>query len=128
MSGAYLPRELARAREAYIATLAYALLWTAGLFAFALVAAQHGIAYNYLVNGVIEFLGANALLLNVLKLYQQKQTRGVHWAGTAFFMGWGYWNIFYYPSVGDWWSFAGGLFVVTINTFWLGQMLYYRKN
>jgi len=43
-------------------------------------------------------------------------------------MGWGYWNILYYPSVGDWYSFTGGLFIVTANTVWVAMQIYYRKN
>lgn len=128
MSGSYLARDQEQEHHRRVAAFAYAILWVAGIWAAFMVYMQHETSTNYVVNGLIEYIGANALLLNVLKLYRQKMSRGVHWVGTAFFMTWGYWNIYYYPSVGDHWSFAGGLFVVAVNTFWLGQMFYYRKN
>jgi len=46
----------------------------------------------------------------------------------VFFTSWGMWNLFYYPHLGQWYSFAGGVFIVSVNTFWLGQIIYYRRN
>src|SRR5206468_3186038 len=98
--------------------------WLAlGLLAFALCYVYNGFNWNFFINGVLcEFIGSCALLKNAIQLYKDKMVRGYHWNATAFSMLWGYWNIIYYPSVGDWWSFTGGLFVVSVNTFWLGQM------
>lgn len=79
-----------------------------------------------LFNGLFEFFGSIMLWRNVLQLYRDKQTKGVHWSATGFFMSWGYWNLFYYPQLDQWWSFAGGVSIVIANTVWLGQMLYYR--
>ncbi len=99
-----------------------------GALAFSTCAFLKGFEWNWFGNAMFEFFGSMALMKNVFKLHADKMVRGYHWAATAYFMSWGYWNIFYYPSVGDWWSFTGGLFVVAVNTFWLGQMIHYRKN
>ena len=82
-----------------------------------------------IINGLFEFLGSVVLWKNVLVLNRDKGYLGVHWTTTAFFSLWGYWNIYYYPHLDQWASFAGGLSIVTANTVWLVQMLYYgRKN
>ncbi len=78
-----------------------------------------------LVNGAFELLGSAFILLSVRKLYQDKLVRGVHWMGVAFFASWGYWNLYFYPYLDQWVSFAGGLAIVAANTVWLGQMVYY---
>jgi hypothetical protein len=79
------------------------------------------------INGALELIGSFMLWANVLRLHRDKKTHGVTWYATGFFMGWGYWNLYYYPSLGQWWSFSGGVSLVLANTIWLGQMLYYRR-
>lgn len=79
------------------------------------------------INGLFEFLGAPFILLSVIKLYKQKQVKGVSWVHAVFFTIWGWWNLFYYPSLGQWISFAGGIAIVVTNSLWLVQMLYYSR-
>ena len=80
-----------------------------------------------LFNGVFEFCGAGFILLSVARLYREKVVRGVSWVHVAFFSAWGFWNLFYYPHLGQWISFAGGIGIVGTNTFWLCQLLYYSR-
>jgi hypothetical protein len=35
------------------------------------------------------------------------------------------WNLYYYPHLDQWWSFAGGLVIVAANVLWIGLMVYY---
>ena len=79
-----------------------------------------------LTNGLFEFGGGLLLWMNVLALHQSKQFRGVVITPTMFFAIWGFWNLYFYPSLGQWWSFFGGLNVVTANTVWVAQMIYYK--
>lgn len=51
--------------------------------------------------------------------------RGVDWRVTAFFAIWGGWNLYYYPSLGQWASFMGGVVIVTTNIIWLLLALHY---
>lgn len=81
-----------------------------------------------LVNGTFEILGSIMLWRNVYQLYQDKMIRGVTYGATAFFMVWGYWNLFYYPHLNQWWSFVGGISIVAANTVWMFQMCYYGRN
>jgi len=80
-----------------------------------------------LINGTFELLGGYALWRNVRQLYQDKEHRGVTTGATAFFMSWGYWNLYYYPHLDQWWSFVGDLNIVAANTVWLVLMIYYAR-
>lgn len=77
------------------------------------------------INGAFEFLGSVVLWRNVHALYRDKIYKGVRLSSTAFFMAWGYWNLYYYPSLGQYWSVAGGVSIVAANTVWALQMVYY---
>jgi hypothetical protein len=81
-----------------------------------------------LVNGSFEFIGSIFLWMNVYRLHADKMLRGYDWKSTAFFSAWGFWNLYYYPSLDQYLSFAGGCSIVLANTVWLVQMYYYRKN
>ena len=78
------------------------------------------------INGMYEFCGSLMLLRNVLLTYRAKQVKGVSIIATAYFMSWGVFNVFYYPSLGQHWSFLGGLCIAAVNAVWLGQILYYN--
>lgn len=80
-----------------------------------------------LFNGLFELGGACFLSLNLSALWKHREIKGVHWAPTVFFQAWGVFNLWFYPSQGLWWSMAGGCAIVTINTAWLGTLLYLRK-
>lgn len=78
-----------------------------------------------LVNSLFEVLGVIFVLPSIFLLYRQKSVRGISPWHVGFFVCWGYWNIYYYPSLGQWLSAvaAGGLAV--INSAYLGMMGYY---
>jgi hypothetical protein len=81
---------------------------------------------NDLINGLFELGGALLICLSIRRLWLDKSVKGVSPWPVGFFAGWGYWNIYYYPSLEQWLSFMGGLAVVTANTTWLMQMIYYK--
>lgn len=81
-----------------------------------------------LINGLFELGGAILLWLNVMRLRRDKCVRGVHPAPTAFFACWAIWNLWFYPSLGQWWSFYAGIGVGIVNFIWLTQMLYYAHH
>jgi hypothetical protein len=78
-----------------------------------------------LINGTFESAGGFSIALSIIKLYREKTVRGVSWLHVGFFTSWGFWNLFYYPHLGQWFSFIGGLALVISNTIWLGQIAYY---
>jgi len=80
-----------------------------------------------LVNGAFELGGAALLTLNVRALSRARRIEGVHWGPTVFFTAWGLWNLFYYPSLDQWASFAGGLAIVLVNAVWLGLLFRFSR-
>lgn len=79
------------------------------------------------INGAYEALGGLMLWRNVRQLYKDKQVRGISVLTTVFFTSWGVWNLYYYPHLDQWLSFAGGLVIVTANVAWVSQMFYYNR-
>ena len=79
-----------------------------------------------LINGIFELLGGAFILNHCRVLYQDKLVKGVSALSTTFFTAWGVWNLYYYPHLDQWWSFAGGLVIVAANALWIGLMIYYQ--
>ena len=80
-----------------------------------------------IINGTLEFGGAIVIGISVWQLYQKKYAAGVSPYQFGFFSVWGIWNIFYYPQLDQWWSMAGGIAVVSMNTLWLVLYIYYDR-
>jgi len=75
------------------------------------------------INGCFEALGAGTLSANVWMLWLHKEIRGIHYGPTVYFTLWGFWNLFYYPSLHQWMSFMGGVAIATVNVVWLTSLL-----
>lgn len=78
-----------------------------------------------LVNGSFELFAGLFCLLNVRRLLWDKSVRGVSVPAMSFFAAWGYWNLFYYPHLGQWASFIGGVAVTAVNTTWVALAIWY---
>lgn len=78
-------------------------------------------------NACFEAVGALFTWRNALQLHRDKQVRGVYWPITAFFALWGLWNLYYYPAIGQRWSFYAGVVLVAGNVIWVAQAIRYRK-
>lgn len=78
------------------------------------------------VNGSFEALGGLFVLNHCRILYGDKAVKGVSILSTVFFLSWGCWNIFFYPHLGLWWSFAGGVVLVMTNMLWSCLLVYYK--
>ena len=83
--------------------------------------------FNDLINGTFELAGGILCWLNVLKLRTDKEVRGIHWGVQVFFAAWGWWNLYYYPSLSQWLSFTGGLILASGTTAWVVLALKYMK-
>ncbi len=78
-----------------------------------------------LINGLYEALAGVMLGLSCIKLYEHKEVKGRSVIATVFFSSWGYWNLWYYPSLHQWLSFWGGLSIVAGNTLYAAMWYYY---
>lgn len=79
-----------------------------------------------LVNGLFELLGGILLWLNVRRILRDKTVTGVSVLPSLFFSLWGFWNLYYYPFLGQMLSFAGGLVLALANTTWVVLVFYFR--
>lgn len=75
------------------------------------------VALPDLVNGSFELLGGLFILNHCRAVERDKAVKGVSIISVAFFTMWGVWNLWYYPHLNQWLSFAGGV-VITIANFW----------
>lgn len=81
---------------------------------------------NDIINGLFELSGGILCWLNVHRLVKDKQVKGVNWGVQAFFALWGWWNLYYYPSLNQWVSFIGGIVLVLGNTAWTILAIKYK--
>jgi predicted membrane channel-forming protein YqfA (hemolysin III family) len=80
------------------------------------------------VNAAFEILGAVAIAGHVRRVLKDKAVAGVSIASTIFFASWGFWNLYYYPHLGQWASFTGGIAIVVGNVCWITGLIYYTRH
>ena len=78
-------------------------------------------------NGCFEAAGSGFIWLHVRQVLKDKAVAGVSTVATIFFASWGVWNLYYYPHLGQWWSFTGGLAIVSANALWVALLIKYRR-
>jgi hypothetical protein len=80
---------------------------------------------NDLINAGFEFFGIWFLLHNCQVVLKDKKVAGVSVTTVAFWMLWGGWNVYYYPSLGQTFSFYCGIGVLLANILYVGLLIYY---
>lgn len=80
-----------------------------------------------LINALFELLGSVMIWANVRQTARDQGYAGLYLPTVVFFALWGVWNLYYYPHLGQWLSFWGGVSIVTANTVWVIQMFYYGR-
>ena len=80
-----------------------------------------------IINGCFELIGGFIYILNIKAIIKDKRVEGVSLLPAFFFSSWGIWNLLYYPSLEQWFSFIGAIGLVIANTTWLILALYYNK-
>jgi hypothetical protein len=81
-----------------------------------------------ITNALFEVLGAVMVLNHCRVVVKDKAVAGVSVLSVFFFSLWGIWNLYYYPSLGQWWSFAGGIAIAVANCCWVYLLVKYSKN
>jgi hypothetical protein len=76
-------------------------------------------------NAAFEFIGA-LLILNHARCGFTYGLSGVSMFSTVIFTLWGVWNLFYYPSLGQYYSFVAGICVIFANVIWINVIIRYR--
>ena len=80
-----------------------------------------------LINAAFELLGGVFVLGHCRAIRRDKAVKGVSIPAVVFFTAWGGWNLYYYPHLGQWLSFAGGVALVAANLLYVGLLVYYRS-
>lgn len=80
-----------------------------------------------MINGAFESCGVFFIMLSIKRLRAEKEVKGVDWKHIAFFTTWGFWNLYYYPSLGQWFSWCGGLAITVANATWVVMLIYYGR-
>lgn len=69
------------------------------------------------------------LSLNIYSLYRDKIVKGMSVLSMAFYNSWAIWNVFYYYSINQSWSYYIGVAVAILTTWWTVQAIWYcHKN
>jgi hypothetical protein len=82
---------------------------------------------NDAINATFELAAGLLLWLNCRQLYRDKEVRGVSVLPVLVFTAWGFWNLYFYPSLDQWLSGLAAVLVVSANVTWVGQLLYYSR-
>jgi len=77
------------------------------------------------VNSMFELSGGFFIALHVLRLWRDKEVKGVSVIAVSFFSLWGYWNLIYYNGIGQLFSVFASLGTALVNTLWVGMIVYY---
>lgn len=80
-----------------------------------------------LVNGLFEIAGAVIIARQCVHVMVDKRVEGVRWSLPAFFWLWGLWNLFYYPGLGQTWSFFGAVLVFLTHSAYAVLLWRYRR-
>lgn len=77
-----------------------------------------------LINGSFELFGGICNWLNVRRYLQSRRVEGIFWPSAIFYASWGCWNLIYYPSLHQPFSFAAGIFLTSGSLTWLAFVIY----
>jgi hypothetical protein len=80
-----------------------------------------------IVNGCYEGLAGLFILNHCRLVLKERDAKGISVVSLVFFSTWGVWNLYYYPSLGQWMSFYGGLSIVSANILYVLLVLKFRK-
>lgn len=80
-----------------------------------------------LINGAFELLGGVFVANHCRVLLKHKAVAGVSVLSIALWSVWGVWNLFYYPFLGQWISFVGGVGVTVANIVYVILLLRYSR-
>lgn len=82
-----------------------------------------------LINGLFEFAGALAGVVNIVTLLKHKQVHGFHPLAYFYFTAWALWNCFYYPHLNQWISLGGTIAIAISNGTYAALAVYFiRRN
>ena len=83
--------------------------------------------FGDIINSLFEVVCGFFAWQNVYQLYKDKEIKGVHWLPGLFFSLWGWWSLYYYNTLNQFFSFVGAINLTAANTIWLIVLWYFYK-
>lgn len=80
-----------------------------------------------IINASFELVGIIAVWLNIRAVLRDKAVKGVSVLNVLFFSLWGYWNIFYYPHLDQFWSGMAAGILAILNSIYFVLLMRYRN-
>lgn len=78
-----------------------------------------------LINSFFKYGSGFFILPTLIELYKTQNPQGVSWIHVGFFSIWGIWNLYYFYQLNQKLSAIANLFLIIMNTTWLGMLIYY---
>ena len=78
-----------------------------------------------IINSILISIAGGFISVSVLKLYKDKLVHGVSPVHVGFFTAYGFWHVYFFYSLDQWWSVMGGVVATTMNTIWFIMLIYY---
>jgi len=79
-----------------------------------------------MINAAFEFGGFLAIIPSIMAVLRDKRVHGISILTPLFFTSWGFWNIFYYPSLDQIWSAWAAVLLSLTNGIYLVLLFHYR--
>ena len=83
---------------------------------------------NDLINAGFTIFGAGLYWVNIIKLWNDRQIKGISWGVQLFFTVWNAWTIYYYTELNQWVSFIAGIILFIGSIVWCTLAFRFDKN
>lgn len=80
-----------------------------------------------LLNAIFEVAGSVAVWMNCLSIIKDKGYAGTRLPMMFFFTSWGFWNLYYYSHLMQWFSLYASLLLTTGNCAVVATMIYFGR-
>lgn len=78
-----------------------------------------------IINSILIVVAGGFISVSVFKLYRDKVVRGVSPIHVGFFTLYGFWHIYFFSALDQWYSVMGGIVATSMNTLWFYMLIYY---
>jgi hypothetical protein len=80
------------------------------------------------INSIFPFVGCFVILLNIRKLYLDKEVKGIHWFPPLFFYCGQAWGVYFLYTLDQWYSLIAGFIFLMFSLLWYSMMIYFKIN
>ena len=78
------------------------------------------------INSIFAFVGCFFIIMNIKKIYNDKEMKGMEWYSPLFFYCGQAWGAYFLYTLGQWWSFSSALMFLSCQLIWYAMMIYYN--